>query len=110
MLFGSLVPKVQRNTISTVSQEEIENLQSVYEYSFRQSFETTKLFITQCKHKGIKTLSSHLSNGPLYLKNPLNVYILALSQHRTTPEQAKIYIGNYFRANAQMTDLSKIDY
>jgi len=32
------------------------------------------------------------------------------SQHRTTPEQAKIYIGNHFRANAQITDLVRIDY
>ena len=31
MLFGSLAPKVQRNSIGTVSQGEIENLLSVYE-------------------------------------------------------------------------------
>jgi hypothetical protein len=36
--------------------------------------------------------------------------MLILSQHRTTPEQAKIYIGNHFRENSQITDLIRIDY
>ncbi len=31
-------------------------------------------------------------------------------QHRTTPEQAKIYLGNHFRANADLTDLDRIDF
>lgn len=32
------------------------------------------------------------------------------SQHRTTPEQAKIYLGNHFRANAHLTDVDRIDW
>ena len=35
---------------------------------------------------------------------------LSPSTHRTTPEQAKIFVGNHFRANAHLQDLADIDY
>jgi len=44
-----------------------------------------------------------MQNDSLSVKNPLNVTILTFRQHRTTPEQAKIYVANHFRANAQIT-------
>jgi hypothetical protein len=47
---------------------------------------------------------------PLPSQDPRNVTRRLCSQHRTTPEQAKIYLGNHFRANAHLTDLYQIDF
>ncbi len=76
----------------------------------RQSFEDAQFFPAQRQHQGSQTVSSHLQTSPLSHQNPRNVVSLKCSQHRTTPEQAKIYVGNHFRANAQMTDLHDIDF
>jgi hypothetical protein len=35
---------------------------------------------------------------------------LRFRQHRTTPEQAKIYLGNHFRNNSQITDVARLDF
>ncbi len=51
-----------------------------------------------------------MQDDPLSYQNSLNVLRHTYRQHRTTPEQAKIYLGNHFRANANLTDVNRIDY
>jgi hypothetical protein len=51
-----------------------------------------------------------MQTDPLFVEDSRSVKSEVYSQHRTTPEQAKIYLGNHFRANAHMTDLDRIDW
>lgn len=95
---------------STPSPGGTERLPKVRSRSSRTSPTPTLNFPRLRQHQGPQTLQTYLQDDPLPHKDPRNVSQLQPSTHRTTPEQAKIYLGNHFRANAHLTDLHEIDY
>lgn len=110
ILLGNSILRTPSRTLRTLSLAETRKSLNVYTDSLRNSFTPTKHITGKCQHQISATVQAHLQIVAVPSEDQWNVFCLSLSQHRTTPEQAKAYLANHFRANAHITDLVRIDY
>lgn len=107
---GNSVPRILTKTTRTPSPEETNNLLKVYPSSLRNAIPPLQYFPGLCWPEVAAIVPSLLQADSIHPEDPWNVLPIWFSQHRTTPEQAKIYLGNHFRANAHLTDVDRIDW
>ena len=107
---GNSAPRTLTKTTRTPSPGETNNWSKVLPSPLRNPIPPFQYFPRLCRPEVAATVPPLLQADPLHPEDPRNVPLLPSSQHRTTPEQSKIYLGNHFRANAHLTDVDRIDW